>query len=76
MTKNVPEHFRGVLHVEAVVKSQDGRSAKGVDDSCPINRQLIDLEFTKDTRKHFKPGLPFKGKVNILHTSHHDKNQN
>ena len=37
------------------------------DSSCPVNKHLIDLEFTKDTRPYFKPGLPYKGRVSNIY---------
>ena len=65
MSGDVSPHFRGLLHVEAVVETEDGTSIKATDNSCPVNRHLVDMEYTSDTRKHFKPGLPFTGKVKI-----------
>ncbi|XP_078578004.1 C3 and PZP-like alpha-2-macroglobulin domain-containing protein 8 [Branchiostoma floridae x Branchiostoma japonicum] len=57
------DHFRGVLVVEATVTTGDGSTQTAVDDSTPVNKQLIDIEFSPDTRRHFKPGLPYIGKV-------------
>ncbi|XP_066270898.1 C3 and PZP-like alpha-2-macroglobulin domain-containing protein 8 [Branchiostoma lanceolatum] len=57
------DHFRGVLVVEATVTTGDGGTQTAVDDSTPVNKQLIDIEFSPDTRRHFKPGLPYIGKV-------------
>ncbi|XP_078666355.1 C3 and PZP-like alpha-2-macroglobulin domain-containing protein 8 isoform X2 [Branchiostoma floridae x Branchiostoma belcheri] len=57
------DHFRGVLFVEATVTTGDGSTQTAVDDSTPVNKQLIDIEFSPDTRRHFKPGLPYIGKV-------------
>ena len=61
--EDVSAHFRGVLHIEAIVQTEDGQSVKATDYSCAVNKQLIDLQFTSDTRKHYKPGLSFSGKV-------------
>ena len=63
MSTGVKEHFRGMLHIDARVTTEDGHSVKASDITCPVYKQLIDLQFTGDTRKHFKPGLPFKGMV-------------
>ena len=57
------DHFRGKLFIEAEVITADGSSVKVSDASCTVYRHLVDLEFTKDTRRHFKPGLPYRGKV-------------
>ena len=56
-------HFRGALAVYAEVTSQDGTKFTAYDDTVPISRHLVDIEFTGDTREHFKAGIPFKGKV-------------
>ncbi|XP_013402650.1 C3 and PZP-like alpha-2-macroglobulin domain-containing protein 8 [Lingula anatina] len=56
-------YFRGVLSIRAVVTALDGNTAEAIDESCAVNKQLVDLEFSQDTRKHFKPGLPYRGKV-------------
>ncbi len=57
------DHFRGRLVIEAEVTTADGSTVRVSDASCPVNKHLVDLEFTKDTRRHFKPGLPYRGKV-------------
>lgn len=57
------DHFRGKLLIEAEVTTADGSTVKVSDASCAVNKHLVDLEFTKDTRRHFKPGLPYRGKV-------------
>ena len=66
------KHFRGYLHVEAEVVTQDGSKVKVKDESCVIQRNLVDIEFSEETRKHFKPGLPYNGKVISLHTHFED----
>ncbi|KAK2151550.1 hypothetical protein LSH36_359g00063 [Paralvinella palmiformis] len=58
-----PDHFRGQLHLVAEVTTPDGSIVRATDDSCPVNKQLVDLRFSRDTRTTFKPGLPFKGRV-------------
>ena len=64
MTYN-SDHFRGVLMVEAVVMTSDGHGVRAHDASCPVHKHLVDVEFTKDTARHFKPGLPYRGKVGL-----------
>ena len=63
LVENIGEHFRGVVQVNVVVEAEDGSKVEASDSSCFVNRHLIELEFTKDTRKHFKSGLPYRGKV-------------
>lgn len=63
MPADVPEHFRGTVSIWATVTSSDGSKQVTFDDSTPVQKQLIDIKYTKDTRKQFKPGLPYKGKV-------------
>lgn len=41
----------------------DGKSVRASDGTCAVNKQLVDVVFSSDTRKNFKPGIPFKGKV-------------
>ncbi|XP_077993522.1 C3 and PZP-like alpha-2-macroglobulin domain-containing protein 8 [Glandiceps talaboti] len=61
------DHFRGVLYIEATVTSIDGSTSTAVEDSVPVHKQLAEIEFSKDTRKHFKPGLPYKGKIHVFY---------
>lgn len=63
MPADVPEHFRGTVNIWATVISSDGSKQVTFDDSTPVQKQLIDIKYSKDTRKQFKPGLPYKGKV-------------
>lgn len=65
MPADVPEHFRGTVNIWATVISSDGSKQVTFDDSTPVQKQLIDIKYTKDTRKQFKPGLPYKGKVRL-----------
>lgn len=63
MPPDVADHFRGSVSIWASVSSVDGGRQTTFDDSTPVHKQLIDIKYSKDTRKHFKPGLPYKGKV-------------
>lgn len=65
MPADVPEHFRGTVNIWASVISSDGSKQVTFDDSTPVQKQLIDIKYSKDTRKQFKPGLPYKGKVRL-----------
>ena len=65
LSDDVDHHFRGYLHIYAKVKSEDGSEFTAFDDSTPVSREKVDIEFTFDTRRHFKPGLPFVGKVSF-----------
>ncbi|EMP24064.1 C3 and PZP-like alpha-2-macroglobulin domain-containing protein 8 [Chelonia mydas] len=67
MPADVPEHFRGTVNIWATVTSSDGSKQVTFDDSTPVQKQLIDIKYTKDTRKQFKPGLPYKGKVEVTY---------
>uniref|UniRef100_A0A8D0GVG8 C3 and PZP-like alpha-2-macroglobulin domain-containing protein 8 n=1 Tax=Sphenodon punctatus TaxID=8508 RepID=A0A8D0GVG8_SPHPU len=67
MPADVPEHFRGTVNIWATVTSSDGSRQVTFDDSTPVQKQLIDIKYTKDTRKQFKPGLPYKGKVEVTY---------
>ncbi|XP_066492385.1 C3 and PZP-like alpha-2-macroglobulin domain-containing protein 8 [Tiliqua scincoides] len=67
MPTDVPEHFRGAVNIWATVTSVDGSRQIMFDDSTPVQKQLVDIKYTKDTRKHFKPGLPYKGKVEVTY---------
>lgn len=63
MPLDVADHFRGSVSIWASVTSIDGSRQTTFDDSTPVHKQLIDVKYSKDTRKQFKPGLPYKGKV-------------
>lgn len=63
MPLDVADHFRGTVSIWASVTSTDGSRQTTFDDSTPVHKQLIDIKYSKDTRKQFKPGLPYKGKV-------------
>ncbi|KAJ7415213.1 C3 and PZP-like alpha-2-macroglobulin domain-containing protein 8 [Willisornis vidua] len=67
MPSDVPEHFRGTVNIWATVVSSDGSKQVTFDDSTPVQKQLIDIKYSKDTRKQFKPGLPYKGKVEVTY---------
>lgn len=66
MPLDVADHFRGTVSIWASVTSVDGSRQTTFDDSTPVHKQLIDIKYSKDTRKQFKPGLPYKGKVRFL----------
>ena len=63
MPLDVADHFRGTVSMWVSVSSVDGSRQTMLDDSTPVHKQLIDVKYSKDTRKQFKPGLPYKGKV-------------
>lgn len=63
MPLDVADHFRGSVSIWASVTSVDGSRQTTFDDATPVHKQLIDIKYSKDTRKQFKPGLPYKGKV-------------
>ena len=63
MPLDVADHFRGTVSMWATVTSADGSRQTTFDDSTPVHQQLIDIKYSKDTRKQFKPGLPYKGTV-------------
>lgn len=63
MPLDVADHFRGSVSIWASVTSLDGSRQTTFDDATPVHKQLIDIKYSKDTRKQFKPGLPYKGKV-------------
>lgn len=65
MPPDVADHFRGTVSIWASVTSIDGSRQITLDDSTPVHKQLIDIKYSKDTRKQFKPGLPYKGKVRL-----------
>ncbi|XP_072173933.1 C3 and PZP-like alpha-2-macroglobulin domain-containing protein 8 [Diadema setosum] len=60
-------HFKGVIRVEASVTSSDGSVFTAMDETCMVHKQLVSLEFSPDTKKHFKPGLPYNGKVLLFY---------
>ncbi|XP_012664840.1 C3 and PZP-like alpha-2-macroglobulin domain-containing protein 8 [Otolemur garnettii] len=62
---DVPEHFRGRISIWVMVTSVDGSQQVAFDDSTPVQRQLVDIRYSKDTRKQFKPGLAYVGKVEL-----------
>ena len=64
---DVPEHFRGTISIWATVTAMDGSHQVAFDDSTPVQRQLVDVRYSKDTRKQFKPGLSYVGKVSPRH---------
>lgn len=63
MPLEVTDHFRGAVNMWVTVNSVDGGWQTVYDDSTPVHKQLIDIKYSKDTRKQFKPGLPYKGIV-------------
>ncbi|XP_037530185.1 C3 and PZP-like alpha-2-macroglobulin domain-containing protein 8, partial [Nematolebias whitei] len=65
MPLDVADHFRGTVSIWASVTSIDGSRQTTLDDSTPVHKQLIDIKYSKDTRKQFKPGLPYKGKIEV-----------
>lgn len=67
MPLDVAEHFRGTVSIWATVASVDGSKQTTFDDSTPVHKQLIDIKYSKDTRKQFKPGLPYKGKLEVTY---------
>ncbi|KAM4608160.1 C3 and PZP-like alpha-2-macroglobulin domain-containing protein 8 [Discoglossus pictus] len=67
MPVDFPEHFRGTVNIWATVNALDGSKQITFDDSTPVQKQLIDIKYTKDTRKQFKPGLPYQGKVEVTY---------
>ncbi|KAG7283664.1 hypothetical protein CRUP_020437 [Coryphaenoides rupestris] len=67
MPLDVADHFRGMVSVWATVTSGDGGKQTTFDDSTPVHKQLIDIKYSKDTRKQFKPGLPYKGTIEVTY---------
>ncbi|XP_029470045.1 C3 and PZP-like alpha-2-macroglobulin domain-containing protein 8 isoform X2 [Rhinatrema bivittatum] len=67
MPVDIPEHFRGTVDIWATVDSVDGSKQVTFDNSVPVQKQLIDIKYTRDIRKQFKPGLPYKGKVEVTY---------
>ncbi|XP_077390785.1 C3 and PZP-like alpha-2-macroglobulin domain-containing protein 8 [Festucalex cinctus] len=67
MPLDVADHFRGTVSIWASLTSTDGSRQTTFDDSTPVHKQLIDVRYSKDTRKQFKPGLPYKGKIEVTY---------
>ncbi|XP_024134100.1 C3 and PZP-like alpha-2-macroglobulin domain-containing protein 8 isoform X2 [Oryzias melastigma] len=67
MPVDVADHFRGTVSIWASVTSVDGSRQTTFDDSTPVHKQLIDIKYSKETRKQFKPGLPYKGKIDVTY---------
>ncbi|XP_078742084.1 C3 and PZP-like alpha-2-macroglobulin domain-containing protein 8 [Lampetra fluviatilis] len=67
MPPNVPEHFRGALSVWATVVASDGSKQIAFDDSTLVHKQLVDIKYSRETRKQFKPGLPYHGKLEVTY---------
>jgi hypothetical protein len=63
ISEDIPEHFRGRVAIWASVTSVDGSRQVAFDDSTPVQRQLVDIRYSSDTRRQFKPGLVYVGKV-------------
>lgn len=60
---DIPEHFRGTVSIWAAVTTTDGSQQVAFDDSTPVQKQLVDIRYSKATRKQFKPGLSYAGMV-------------
>ncbi|XP_068090260.1 C3 and PZP-like alpha-2-macroglobulin domain-containing protein 8 [Hyperolius riggenbachi] len=67
MPVDFSEHFRGTVSIWATVTAVDGSKQVTFDDTTPVQKQLIDIKYSKDTRKQFKPGLPYQGKVEVTY---------
>ncbi|XP_021564666.1 C3 and PZP-like alpha-2-macroglobulin domain-containing protein 8, partial [Carlito syrichta] len=67
MPAGVPEHFRGRVSIWATVASVDGSQQVAFDDSTPVQRQLVDIRYSRDTRRQFKPGLAYVGTVELCY---------
>ncbi|XP_076880650.1 C3 and PZP-like alpha-2-macroglobulin domain-containing protein 8 isoform X3 [Brachyhypopomus gauderio] len=67
MPVDVTDHFRGTVNMWVSVSSVDGGQQTMFDDSTAVHKQLIDIKYSKDTRKQFKPGLPYKGKIEVMY---------
>ncbi|XP_052446900.1 C3 and PZP-like alpha-2-macroglobulin domain-containing protein 8 isoform X1 [Carassius gibelio] len=67
MPLEVTDHFRGAVNMWVTVSSVDGGQQTMFDDSTPVYKQLIDIKYSKDTRKQFKPGLPYKGMIEVTY---------
>ncbi|XP_071825339.1 C3 and PZP-like alpha-2-macroglobulin domain-containing protein 8 isoform X2 [Apostichopus japonicus] len=68
-------YFKGAIEIEATVTSSDGHVFVAKDDSCLVKRQPIAVEYTPDTVKYFKPGLPFEGKLSVFFPDGSEANQ-
>ncbi|XP_036271779.1 C3 and PZP-like alpha-2-macroglobulin domain-containing protein 8 [Pipistrellus kuhlii] len=62
---DIPEHFRGTVSIWATVTTPDGSQQVAFDDSTPVQKQLVDIRYSKVTRKQFKPGLSYAGMVEL-----------
>ncbi|XP_054751982.2 C3 and PZP-like alpha-2-macroglobulin domain-containing protein 8 isoform X1 [Lytechinus pictus] len=60
-------HFRGTIRIEASVTSNDGNVFTAMDDTCLVHKQLVSIEFAPETKKHFKPGLPYYGRLFVFY---------
>nr|DBA28327.1 TPA: hypothetical protein GDO54_008712 [Pyxicephalus adspersus] len=67
MPVDFSEHFRGTVNIWATVTAVDGSKQVTFDDTTPVQKQLIDIKYSRDTRKQFKPGLPYQGKVEVTY---------
>ncbi|KAM5193804.1 C3 and PZP-like alpha-2-macroglobulin domain-containing protein 8 [Mantella aurantiaca] len=67
MPVDFSEHFRGTVNIWATVTAVDGSKQVTFDDTTQVQKQLIDIKYSKDTRKQFKPGLPYQGKVEVTY---------
>nr|XP_034973051.1 C3 and PZP-like alpha-2-macroglobulin domain-containing protein 8 [Zootoca vivipara] len=67
MPADVPEHFRGAVSIWATVTGADGSQQVTFDDSTPVQKQLVDIKYSRGTPKHFKPGLPYRAKVEVTY---------
>ncbi|XP_073449024.1 C3 and PZP-like alpha-2-macroglobulin domain-containing protein 8 isoform X1 [Aquarana catesbeiana] len=67
MPVDFSEHFRGTVNIWATVTAVDGSKQVTFDDTTLVQKQLIDIKYSKDTRKQFKPGLPYQGKVEVTY---------
>uniref|UniRef100_G1PPU5 C3 and PZP like alpha-2-macroglobulin domain containing 8 n=1 Tax=Myotis lucifugus TaxID=59463 RepID=G1PPU5_MYOLU len=64
---DIPEHFRGTVSIWAAVTATDGSQQVAFDDSTPVQKQLVDIRYSKATRKQFKPGLSYMGMVELTY---------
>eukprot|EP00057_Strongylocentrotus_purpuratus_P031565 XP_785018.3 PREDICTED: C3 and PZP-like alpha-2-macroglobulin domain-containing protein 8 [Strongylocentrotus purpuratus] len=60
-------HFRGTIRIEASVTSNDGNVFTAMDETCLVHKQLVSIEFAPETKKHFKPGLPYYGRLFVFY---------
>ncbi|KAM8765901.1 LOW QUALITY PROTEIN: C3 and PZP-like alpha-2-macroglobulin domain-containing protein 8 [Rhynchonycteris naso] len=63
---DIPEHFRGTVSIWAMVTAMDGSQQVAFDDSTPIQKQLVDVRYSKVTRKQFT-GLSYVGMVELFY---------